>query len=259
MYPTLFQTESLTVPTYLVINSLIFCFGIFWIYRRSKLFNLSQNAALDLSLVAMMGAFIGSRSFHIFFERPEFYFHNPSFIFKVWYGGFVYYGGFFVALLFCFLLCLRRHYDFRAYADVFAPVLALGNSVGRLGCLLAGCCFGRPTTLPWGIKFPFGVEAPPGIELHPTQIYSSLWEGLIFIVLIVLERRRVFKRASGHLFGLWLLFHAVGRAIIEQFRGDFRGATPFNLSLSTWLSGLALFIGIYLLSTKRNTNASTAS
>lgn len=259
MWPVLFQTEAITLPTYLVINSFVFCFGIFWIYKRAKKFALNQNAALDLTLVGMVGAFIGARAFHIFFERPSFYFQYPSFTYKFWYGGFVFYGGFAVAFLFCWLLCKKRNYDYRTYADLFAPVLALGYSIGRLGCLCAGCCFGRPTELPWGITFPQGGEAPPGIPLHPTQIYSSLWELAVFITLMILERRATLKSHKGRLFGVWLILHAVGRASVEQFRGDFRGATPFNLSLSTWLSVIALGLGIYMLDLKRNKNASTAS
>lgn len=253
------KPEIFSLPTYLVINSLVFCFGIYWIYLRAKKFKLNQNAALDLSLTAMVGAFLGARAFHIFFERPGFYFQYPSFIPKFWYGGFVFYGGFFVAFILCLLLCIKRNYDYRAYADIFAPVLALGYSIGRLGCLCAGCCFGRPTDLPWGITFPLGVEAPPGIPLHPTQIYSSLWEFIVFVILMILERRATFKNQIGSLFGLWLILHAIGRALVEQFRGDFRGATPFNLSLSTWLSVVALALGFYMLNLKRNKNASTAS
>jgi phosphatidylglycerol:prolipoprotein diacylglycerol transferase len=247
VWPNLAQFGSFNFPTYLVINSLAFCLAIVWIFKRSLKAGLNQNAALDLSLTIMVAGFIGARAAHVLLEEPKFYAMNLSMIFEFWHGGFVYYGGFFAAVLASSIFCKMRKCDFRAYADVFAPVVAGAYAIGRMGCLAAGCCFGRPTTLPWGITFPLGAEAPSGIKLHPTQIYFSLWEAALCITILYLQKRKVFAAQQGQYFGLWLLLHAIGRAVIEQFRGDFRGQKIFNLSLSTWLSGLAVGLAIYML------------
>jgi len=259
VWPILYQTPSFFIPTYLAVNSLAFCFCILWVFFRAKALNHNQNAALNLSLTAMIGTFIGARLFHIIFERPSFYLLNPSLIFQFWIGGFVFYGGLGMALVLCYLHCRLKGYNFLVYADLFAPVIAAGYAVGRLGCFFAGCCFGRQTDLQWGVVFPSGVEAPPGIPLHPTQIYSSLWEFGVLAALLILERRSEFKNRTGRVFGMWLILHSMGRGLVEQFRGDFRGRAPFNLSISTWLSIVALAAGIYLLGLKRNKNASTTS
>jgi phosphatidylglycerol---prolipoprotein diacylglyceryl transferase len=137
-------------------------------------------------------------------------------------------------------------------------VIALGYALGRVGCLAAGCCYGTFTTLPWGITFPAGVEAPAGVSIHPTQIYSSLWELMNLGVLLFAERRGKLK-SPGQIFGLWLVIHGVGRALVEQFRGDFRGPEPFNLSISTWLSGAAIVIGVWMVSTAPRLKTETAS
>jgi len=260
MWPFIYHSESMVLPTYIVINSLVFSLGVFWIYLRAAKYHLNQNHVLDVSLAAMIGIFVGARGFHILIEHPGFYWEHPSFVLKIWYGGFVFYGGVIGGLLSSYWLCRKRGYDFWRMGDLMSPVFAAGYAVGRLGCLAAGCCFGLPTGMPWGIYFPQGGEAPAGIPLHPTQIYSSLWEACVLALLLFLERRSKSGKsdskypgfgARGQLFGSWFALHGLGRAIVEQFRDDFRGPTLFNLSISTWISGAAIMFGIYIVATSR--------
>ncbi len=251
MWPLLFDSSGFAIPTYIVVNSLVFSLGIVWIFYRAVARKFDPNAVLDISLVAMIGCFVGARGAHILIEHPEFYSKHPEMIYKFWYGGFVYYGGAVGGFIGAAAVCWRKKLDFLRHADLFSPVLAAGYALGRLGCLAAGCCFGRPTDLPWAIYFGQGVEAPAGVGLHPTQIYSSLWEASVFAVLLVLEKR-IWGRTSGRIFGIWLIGHGFGRALVEQFRDDFRGPTPFNLSISTWMSFVAIVIGLaVLLRTKK--------
>jgi phosphatidylglycerol:prolipoprotein diacylglycerol transferase len=254
VWPNIYQVGSLSLPSYLVINSFAFCLAIFWAFKRAGKAGLNQNATLDLGLIIMVSGFIGSRLLHVLIEEPKFYSANPTYILKFWNGGFVYYGGFFAAFFGCYLFCSKRNYNFRAYADLLAPVLAGAYAIGRLGCLAAGCCFGTPTNLPWGIVFPQGSEAPSGIKLHPTQVYFSLWEAILCVTLLILQKKKVFASGKGKYFGLWLVFHALGRAFLEQFRGDFRGQKIFNLSLSTWLSALAVGLALFILIPKEDIN-----
>ena len=121
-----------------------------------------------------------------------------------------------------------RRYQLRIWttADLFAPGIALGHVVGRLGCLLAGCCYGTPTTLPWAITFTnplaaANVGTPLGVPLHPTQLYDAGAELLILIVLLVTERRG--RPFAGRTFWLYMLLYAISRFVVEFYRGDDRG------------------------------------
>jgi phosphatidylglycerol:prolipoprotein diacylglycerol transferase len=130
-----------------------------------------------------------------------------------------------------------------------APGIALGHVIGRLGCLLAGCCYGRPTDAPWGITFTHpaaaaNVGTPLGIPLHPTQVYDAGAELIILILLLVTERRgRLFP---GRTFWLYMLLYAISRFIIEIYRGDDRGMI-LGLSTSQFVSLLIVPISIVML------------
>jgi phosphatidylglycerol:prolipoprotein diacylglycerol transferase len=135
---------------------------------------------------------------------------------------------------------------------VFAPGIALGHVVGRFGCFFAGCCYGRPTTVPWAITFtsPYAaanVGTPLNIPLHPTQLYEAGAEALILVILLATESRG--RKFPGRTFWLYMLMYAISRYIIEIFRGDPRG-TVFMFSTSQFISviliPLALAMLIYL-------------
>jgi phosphatidylglycerol:prolipoprotein diacylglycerol transferase len=137
-----------------------------------------------------------------------------------------------------------------ATADAIAPGIALGHVVGRMGCLLAGCCYGTPTTLPWGITFsdPFAaanVGTPLHVALHPTQLYDAAAEFVILMLLLGTERRG--RKFSGRTFWFYILLYAVSRFAIEFVRGDPRGST-FGWSTSQAISmGLAPLAIIMLM------------
>jgi phosphatidylglycerol:prolipoprotein diacylglycerol transferase len=110
--------------------------------------------------------------------------------------------------------------------DVFAPGIALGHAVGRLGCLAAGCCYGKPTQVAWAVTFTdpaaaLNVGTPLNVPLHPTQLYEALAGFVILIVLLALERRR--RPFAGRTFWQFVLMYAVSRFVIEFYRGDDRG------------------------------------
>jgi len=256
MYPIVIITNGFEIPTYLLINSLAFCLGITWIFIRASRLRMNVREALDVCLVSMIGGITGARLFHVVFEHPEIYRAHPEMIYKVWYGGFVFYGGLAGAVIFSFIYCRLKKISSLIYGDLFAPVLALGYTLGRLGCFAAGCCFGKPTTLPWAVHFPIGVEAPAYIGLHPTQLYSSIWSLLVLAILISYEKANRWP-LPGQMFGWWLVLQSIGRIFIEQFRDDFRGRSVFNLSISTWLSAVALVIGLKLILRAKKQNAPT--
>ncbi|HSG00592.1 MAG TPA: prolipoprotein diacylglyceryl transferase family protein, partial [Vicinamibacterales bacterium] len=130
-----------------------------------------------------------------------------------------------------------------------APGIALGHIIGRFGCLLAGCCYGRPTDLPWGITFTDPVAAanvgtPLGEALHPTQLYDAGAEALILLFLLATERRG--QPFPGRTFWGYMLLYGVSRFAIELFRGDPRG-TMMGMATSQFVSVLIVPVSLFML------------
>src|SRR6185312_1101301 len=129
MYPLLRITPNWALPTYLVVISLTYCLCIYLVYRRAQNIkaekaNLDVGIALDICLAIMLGGFIGARLLHVFYEEPGYYFEKPMRVFQVWQGGFVFYGGFFGALIASYAFIRKKNESFVKWADFFAPVLA---------------------------------------------------------------------------------------------------------------------------------------
>lgn len=223
----------------------LYCFLILVVYFRARKIGETKNA-LDLGLLIMVFGFLGARLFHVFYENPEHYSADGLRIFQIWYGGFVFYGGALAAFSACWLLMQRRQLSWRFWADFYAPVIALGYGLGRVSCFIAGCCYGRACDLPWAID-----------GRHPAQLYAVAWELTVAALLMVLATKKNDTEPSkkhsgrslapGKLFALWLVLHAMGRVIMEYFRGDFRGQIWWGQSISTWISLLIFSIGFVLL------------
>jgi phosphatidylglycerol:prolipoprotein diacylglycerol transferase len=158
------------------------------------------------------------------------------------------------ALITASVFCRFKKLDFWRAADLGAPIFALSYGIGRLGCFAAGCCYGKPTDLPWGVRFPEGGEAPFGVAIHPTQIYATLLELGTLAFLLWFERtKHRTKPKVGQVFGLWLVMHGAGRLVMEHFRDDFRGPRFLNLSVSTWISFAVMLGGVWILKFKKRT------
>ena len=244
MYPAIHLTESVSLPTYILVISLVYCLALFWVVKRASHLGADRTLTLDIGLTIMMGGFVGARLFHIVYEAPTFYMENPLEMLKFWNGGFVFYGGAIGAFISSVTMIKLRGQDWRPWADFYAPVGAFGYALGRFACLLNGCCFGSHCELPWSLS-----------GRHPTPIYASLWEFGVLSLLLVLESRRDHLRPKGlrqpgAMFLLWIGLHSIGRIVMEIFRADDRGAHPLGMSIATWISiGLVLTAVIGLLRT----------
>lgn len=240
MFPVFYPSPHINIPIYLVVMSVAFTFSIIYAYKRAISLNLPPKISTEISIAVMIGSFLGARLFHIVFEYPQYYLDSPVEIFKFYKGGFVFYGGLLGGLVLSYLYIKKIRQNFYNWLDNFALVIPLGYMIGRIGCIFAGCCFGKECDLPWGIRFPEGVEAPANIPLHPTQVYAILIEAIIWLALVYVEKNRKLK--AGALFFIWMLGHGAGRLLIEQFRGDFRGNTVLGLSIS---SAISIFLIIF--------------
>jgi phosphatidylglycerol:prolipoprotein diacylglycerol transferase len=206
---------------------------------------------LDLGIYIIISALVGAKLLLLITDFKSFT-ADPRELLTLARSGGVFYGGLIVAVIVALWYIRRVGLPLWTTCDVFAPGIALGHVVGRFGCLFAGCCYGKPTTRPWGITFtdPFAaanVGTPLGVALHPTQLYEAGAELLILIILLVTERKG--RPFAGRTFWLYMLLYAISRFIIEFYRGDDRGAVGmFSTSqfISIVLAPLAIVMLVYL-------------
>lgn len=225
MFPTL-SLFSIQISTYFLVISLACIVCTLWFLRRAEKRDLNRVTAIDLTLVCLVGGFIGARALHVLWEEPAFYQQNPLAVLEIWNGGFVFLGGVLGAWVACTIFCVFRGEPFWFWADVAIPCISLGYALGRLGCFLNGCCYGRFCELPWAVAMHGGMR-------HPTQLYATLWEIAVCVLLLKIEPK---VRMAGTLFSTWLVLHAMGRVMMEYFRDDPRGPMLHGLSIGTWMS-----------------------
>jgi phosphatidylglycerol---prolipoprotein diacylglyceryl transferase len=214
-----FQIGALTVTWYGILVATGFMAGLWTASRRALRARIHPETIFDLGPWLLVGTIVGARALYVVSYWKESFANEPfSEIFMVQHGGIVFYGGFIGASLACMLFAWRKHLPLWRLADVLAPSIALGSAVGRWGCLMNGCCYGRPTTLPWGIQFPPGPDSPYPNYVHPTQIYDSLLNLALYGFLAWLFRR---KKFDGQVFAVYMICYAVLRSFVEIFRGDY--------------------------------------
>ena len=253
MYPELFRIGTFPINTYGVLLAIAFLAGLLIAAKLAARDGLPRERVYDLGLWMLLAAIVGSKIL-MFFTEPE-YREHPLQIFSLDFlrSGGVFYGGFLGAVIVGYFLIRRYKLPWWKTADAFAPGIALGNAIGRQGCFAAGCCWGKPTTLPWGVQFTEAGSKVTGVpvvdasgaplHLHPTQLYESFGALLIFFFLLWLYRR---KRFSGQVILFYAVLYAVMRFTIEIFRDDPRGdilglTTLTGLSTSQMLS---IIVGI---------------
>lgn len=236
-FPTLHLGEGLDFPTYFIVISLALCVCAIWLVRRTESRGLERNRALDLSLIVLFAGFAGSRAFHVLLEEPHYYWDDVSRVVEIWRGGFVWYGGALTGATAALAYLRWRRFAIGVWLDIFAPICALGYALGRVACLLTGCCYGAVCVLADGSSF-----------RHPTQAYAMIWELGVLFLLLRLERwcdaGRIARtwREPGRLFLVWLGLHSIGRIIMESFRADPRGPNLLGLSQATWISLVMIMI-----------------
>ena len=259
MYPDLISMGSFTLHTYGLCIALGALLGILYVSRGARREGMNQQQFLDLAFYLLIAAIIGSRVFYIILN-PGYYLKHPLESLMIWRGGLVFYGGFLFAFPTCYLYLKKHGIPFFKTCDILAPGLALGEFLGRIGCFFAGCCYGRPTDLPWGVTFTHPNSlAKLDVSLHPTQLHSSAAALLMFIFLVSFRR---FKRADGQIVFLYILLYALGRLIIENFRGDERGllvAGYLTLTQTIAIVLIPLSLGMIIYLGKKNKDAASAA
>jgi phosphatidylglycerol---prolipoprotein diacylglyceryl transferase len=251
MYPRLLELGPITVYTYGVLLAAAYLLGLKLAMVRAERRGLDSARVLDLGIYIIIAALIGAKLLLLVTDFRSFR-ADPRELLTLARSGGVFYGGLILAVAVALWYIRRSGLPLWTTCDVFAPGIALGHVIGRFGCFFAGCCYGRPTTVPWAITFhdPFAaanVGTPLNIPLHPTQLYEAGAELLILGVLLASERKG--RPFPGRTFWLYILLYAASRFVIEFFRGDERGAVGiFSTSqfISILLAPLAVVMLVYL-------------
>lgn len=244
MYPELFRIGNFPINTYGVFLALAFLSAILITVRLAGRDGLPREKIYDLCLWLLLASLIGSKLL-MFWAEPE-YRDHPWQLLSLDFlrSGGVFYGGLIGAVVVGYFLMRRYQLPWWKTADVCAPGIALGNFFGRQGCFAAGCCWGKPTTLPWGVRFTeLGHQitgVPIDSQLHPTQLYESFAMLIVFFFLLWWHRR---KRFSGQIILLYALLYSVVRFFVEFVRDDPRG----DIMGLTTLTGLSTSQMISLL------------
>jgi phosphatidylglycerol:prolipoprotein diacylglycerol transferase len=253
MHPILFEIGTWPVYSYGVLLALAYLAALQLAVVRARRIGIDGSKVMDLGIYLIIAALVGAKVMLIAVDFKYFVAQPREMLSLVRAGG-VFYGGLIAALLVAFWLVRRYGLSLWTTADLFAPGIALGHVIGRFGCLMAGCCYGRPTSVPWAITFTnpeaaANVGTPLGVPLHPTQLYDAGAELAILLVLLLTERRG--RGFAGRTFWLYVLLYGISRFIIEFFRGDDRGVI-MGVSTSQFVSLIAVPVALVMLARLRS-------
>jgi phosphatidylglycerol---prolipoprotein diacylglyceryl transferase len=248
VYPELFKVGPFTVYTYGVLLAASYLLGLRLAMWRAKKWGLDPNRVLDLGIYIIIAALVGAKLLLLIVDFDQF--RNPRELLNLARLGGVFYGGLLLAVGVAFWYIHRHRLPFWTTCDVFAPGIALGHVTGRLGCLAAGCCYGKPTDMPWAIVFTnplaaANVGTPLGIPLHPTQVYEAGTSLIILAILLATERRG--RRFAGRTFWAYMFLYAISRYVIEIYRGDPRGTVFGMFSTSQFISVVLAPLSLIML------------
>lgn len=266
MHPILVKLGPVVIHSYGFLMALGVGLGVWFLYVQAKKAGMEGSRVLDAAFYILLVSLLGAKLV-LFLGNISQYTSSPRDLFSLARSGGVFQGGLAFGLLFALWYFHKHHIPTFKIADIVGPGLALGHTFGRIGCFMAGCCYGRTcANLPWGVTFtdPYAnslTGIPLGVERHPVQLYEAALNLLNFLVLFVLLRK---KKFDGQVFSFYVINYSVIRFFTEMFRGDhqptsyfFKGSSAF-LSLSYFqvfcVVGLAAGITLFLILKKRNAN-----
>jgi phosphatidylglycerol:prolipoprotein diacylglycerol transferase len=240
-----FHIGNFTVAWYGVLVAMAFLIGLWLAGRRGIRDGIPPEKIMDVGPWMILGTIIGARTLYVITYWKEAFAGNPFYeIFMVQHGGLVFYGGFIGASIAVIIYLHLKKLPLWKFGDAIAPSVALGYVLGRFGCLMNGCCYGKPTDVPWAIRFPADHDTH-GVPVHPTQIYDAILSFIFYLVLAWLYRR---KKFDGQIFATYLMGYAAMRSFVETYRGDYTAEhihgllTPAQLvSLGIFSAGLLLY------------------
>ncbi|MEF3280893.1 MAG: prolipoprotein diacylglyceryl transferase [Elusimicrobiota bacterium] len=253
MYPYL-DLSFIKIPLYGVMIATAYLVSSYYLIKKSKKAGFDRKIISDLIFFIVVGGFIGAKILYII---TFFNYFGDSFIeklsnifsFDTLKAGFVFYGGFLGGFISAWIFVKKKGLNFWKISDFFAPAIALAHSIGRLGCFFAGCCHGGPTDSIFGVRFTNPMcEVNPqllGEKIHPTQLYESSGNFLIFVILNFVYYKK--KLTDGGVILLYIILYSGLRFTVEFFRGDDRGGFLLGFSQGQIISVVAFIISLTIL------------
>lgn len=224
--PVAFEIFGISIRWYGILISSGMLIGAILALKEAKKLNIDENKILDLILVVIPSSILCARLYYVIFNW-NYYSNDISRILNIREGGLAIHGGVIGGVIAGYFFTKIKRLNFWEIADIFAPSLILGQAIGRWGNYINQEAYGRPTDLPWGIIV-------NGVKVHPTFLYESFWNFLIFIFLITYRKK---KKFDGEIFFLYTILYSIGRYFVEGLRtdslmlGSFRVAQLLSISL----------------------------
>ncbi|MBU0677032.1 MAG: prolipoprotein diacylglyceryl transferase [Verrucomicrobia bacterium] len=250
MHPICLEIGGKAVHWYGVMVSLAFLAAIIHWSLRADRDGFPKGFGLEMGFWMMVCGITGGRIAYVI-AHGSYFRANLSAVLRFDQGGMIFYGGLIGACFAVIILCRTRKQSVWAAGDVAVSGLPLGHAIGRLGCFLNGCCFGKPTGLPWGVHYPDHTNAAiksAGAAVHPVQLYEFALNILLYVVILSVYGRR---KRSGEIIVLYLLTYPVGRFMMEFIRGDER-AMVGSLTVAQGVSVALFLFGVLLYLTLPN-------
>lgn len=265
MRPALFDFHlfgwDLSLPTYGTLLALAFLAALWVAIKQGRRAGVESGIITDLWIASLLSGVLGAKLL-LYLLDLDYYIANPRAIIATLRSAGVFYGGLIAAIGVCLYIMRRRGLDGWVIGDILAPAIILGQTVGRWGCFAAGCCYGKPTSLPWAVTFtdPRAREVtgvPLHVGLHPVQLYMSFADLILFFILLAVAAR---KKFTGQVILLYLILYSILRGSLEYFRDDPRGSFQ-GVSTSQWLSIImgVVALTIYVRRSRRQTCVSPDS
>ena len=226
MRSVLFSIGPVRIHSYGVMLAVGFVVGILWMRREGRSKGLGADVVLDVALWTLLSSVACARALFVALNWSDFAGGSPWDVLWLWRGGLSFHGGLLGAVGAALLFATRRKIPFGDLADAAAPAIPLAYAVARIGCFMNGCCHGRPTDLPWAMRFATtpgdsSILTPPS---HPTQIYASLMSLAAFGLILLLKPH---FRARGQVFAGYIAIYSLQRYIVELWRAEY-SAVPFG-------------------------------
>ncbi|MDP8229536.1 MAG: prolipoprotein diacylglyceryl transferase [Candidatus Gorgyraea atricola] len=228
MHPIIAKFGPITIYSYGMMIAIAFVFGIYLARIEAVRKNFKKDLIYDLSFYLIIGALIGARLYYLLFFSPRVFIEEPLSIFRIWQGGLAIHGGILGGIIACILFAKRRGISFWGLADLVAPSLLLGQAIGRIGCLLNGCCYGIP------------IDAS---RVHSTQAYEMVLNLIGFFGLWIARKKIIF---SGGLFLLYLMIYNSIRIVVSSLRADSLYIWGTDIKIAQVISGVVFIIAVAL-------------
>ncbi|MGL5634265.1 MAG: prolipoprotein diacylglyceryl transferase [Sarcina sp.] len=247
MKPVLFNLGGFNIYGYGFLIAIGIICAVFLLNRNAKKRGYNEDHIFNLVIITILMGILGGKVLYIITDFKS-VMQDPLSIFKEFGYGFVIYGAIIFGILGVFLYCKYKKWNSLEVFDMVVPGLALAQGFGRIGCFLAGCCYGGVTDGPLYLVFPSGGLAPAGVHLHPTQIYCAIFDFLLAAFLMWYSKHR--EKNAGDTLCMYMIIYSIGRFLVEFLRNDPRGSVG-ALSTSQFISIFMLIAGVIIYNRHR--------